>query len=167
MAKVVFADGSKDMAHNLDDLYERWVLRHEVEAKKHTQGRSSEERDVKIFVPPIPICASNEQASPIRKLIALKLRYLGTRLAEINQLGLPINECKRRKLHIAHAHRSLNKQQEYLKAHQYLDRSARDIEKFKNRKTLPLHVLKHEQNLSRLRELEQECIEQGLVVHPL
>lgn len=30
-AKVVFSDGSKTMAHNLDDLYERWMLRRQEE----------------------------------------------------------------------------------------------------------------------------------------
>lgn len=28
--RVVFSDGSKEMAHNLDDLMERWLLRRQT-----------------------------------------------------------------------------------------------------------------------------------------
>lgn len=43
MAKIVFSDGSKQLAHNLDDLYERWHIRRE------SMSEVDQRHDVKRF----------------------------------------------------------------------------------------------------------------------
>jgi len=42
-ARVVFANGSRALSHNLDDLYTRWQLKHEVEIKVRSHQKVRDE----------------------------------------------------------------------------------------------------------------------------
>lgn len=84
-ARVVFADGSKAMAHNLDDQYERWMLKvSEVEVVETGQISNPLERDVEMFVPELPLLDNHEDIAVIRGTLQEKRAYLQVRLAEVH-----------------------------------------------------------------------------------
>lgn len=67
-AHVVFSDGSRRMAHNNEDLFERWRLRLESDAETRPNwSASSVDRQVDMFVPTLPTPTTLEDACKLRK----------------------------------------------------------------------------------------------------
>lgn len=82
MAKVVFSDGSKAMAHNLDDQYERWMLRREELAAE--EPYLNPDRDLEMFVPELPVIETGEQAEELRDMLIQKQMYVQTQQSRLN-----------------------------------------------------------------------------------
>lgn len=80
MPRIVFSDGSKQMAHNLDDLYERWMLKRsemppQMAAKKPAAY-------MEIFLPDIPESLTTNQGSALREQLVTKQALVQQNLAQ-------------------------------------------------------------------------------------
>lgn len=86
MAKVIFSDGSKDMAHNLDDLRERWELRRQVVIQ--TNNKHEHRAEAKLFLPTVVNTEelSVEDIEQVRDALRIKEKYLRLRYSEVNSL---------------------------------------------------------------------------------
>lgn len=82
MAKVVFSNGSKAMAHNLDDQYQRWQMRREELTKKNPEVNP--ELGVEEFVPELPKINTYQEAKDYAKVLADKQVYLQHEQAVLN-----------------------------------------------------------------------------------
>lgn len=82
-ARVVFSDGSKAMAHNLDDRYQRWMLRREEVAQEGERVRPDTAID--LFVPELPEAfVDHVEVRERLELLKQKQLFLQVRNSEIN-----------------------------------------------------------------------------------
>lgn len=81
--RVVFSDGSKEMAHNLDDLMERWLLRRQT-LPDEVRWREPE-TFVEDFLPELPMLETVEQARSLRVLLVEKQKIITNQLNRIKQ----------------------------------------------------------------------------------
>lgn len=114
MAKVVFSNGSKAMAHNLDDLYERWMIRHSEWTSAPTYDTDD---SLDIFLPPLPEITSQEQARVIREQLEEKKAYLQHAIFSLKSIrGLRAAEYENRRAPLSAAMQRLHQQERALKA---------------------------------------------------
>ncbi len=84
MARIVFADGSKAMAHNLDDLYERWQSRREeIQQERGADEYISPVDAIDMFVPGLPKLTDRMQADEIRQALLEKINLLDKKIVDI------------------------------------------------------------------------------------
>lgn len=83
MARIVFAKGSKAMAHNLDDLYQRWEVRREEVARE--TGTDDPEIGLEMFVPDLPDELPPSEVPALRQLLIDKKVYIGQALLDLEK----------------------------------------------------------------------------------
>lgn len=81
-ARIVFANGSKAMAHNLNDQYERWMLRRK-EVEQQT-GETAPEVGLEVFVPDMPDTLGLEEMEEFRQVLIQKKQYINEALHQTN-----------------------------------------------------------------------------------
>lgn len=114
MAKVVFSNGSKAMAHNLDDLYERWMIRHSEWTSAPTYDTDD---SLDIFLPPLPEITSQEQVRAIREQLQDKKAYIQHAIFSLKSIrGLRAAEYENRRAPLSAAMQRLHQQGRALKA---------------------------------------------------
>lgn len=91
-ARIVFADGSKQMAHNNDDLYQRWMMKRE-EVPAHSR---KPETYVEVFLPDIVLPSTVDDARNLQHDLLQKKHVLQQNLS---QLGVQ-NNAERWKPHV-------------------------------------------------------------------
>lgn len=75
-ARIVFANGSKDMAHNLDDLYERWMMRRNEALETNNVVDIPDEYAMDVFIPDLPVFDSIDEVKAHQELLKQKLELL-------------------------------------------------------------------------------------------
>lgn len=79
-ARIVFADGSKGMAHNTNDLFERWLLRRgQLPIQQQTPEALIEE-----FLPDLTEPTTQEEVKALRELLQEKRGVLIARISALN-----------------------------------------------------------------------------------
>lgn len=111
MTRIVFADGSKAMAHNLDDLYQRWILRYD------DAPTTDIEQPVELFVPALPILSNHEQIRQLEFELHEKMSFLQERLSELKseRFDLGNNQWRKLRLPILKAKAEADRQLETLR----------------------------------------------------
>lgn len=78
-ARVVFANGSKAMAHNNNDLFDRWMLRRE-QTPKHERNDTTA---VEVYLPDVEVPETYEDIRKLRDSIVEKKMFIEARLADL------------------------------------------------------------------------------------
>lgn len=113
-ATVVFANGSKTMAHNLDDQYQRWMLRRE---EAPPEKASDPEIGIEEFVPDLPDELSSLEIIDLKQILIEKKVYLAqvARDLDANRYDYGKREYHYRRASIGIAGQKIQAQQSVLK----------------------------------------------------
>jgi hypothetical protein len=100
MARVIWSDGSKSMAHNLDDQYERWRMRREemsIEDQERDISRYSE-----LYVQTVDVTklSTVDDCETLKTAILKSYSYLNSKITEYKRLLAPGTGPE--KQHVAH-----------------------------------------------------------------
>lgn len=111
MARIVFADGSKQMAHNLDDQYQRWMLRREEVVEPDP------EIGLEVFVPDLPENLDLVDVANLKQLLIEKKLYVQQATHELdkNRYEYGKREYKSRRAALGIAGQKIQAQQSALK----------------------------------------------------
>lgn len=77
--RTIFNDGSKQLAHNLDDLYDRWMFRRS-QIPEHELTPASE---VETFLPDVKEPTTTKDGEVIREILRQKKNLIDMRLMEL------------------------------------------------------------------------------------
>lgn len=78
-ARIVFANGSKAMAHNNSDLYERWMLKREQTPESERTDRTA----VEVYLPDLEVPEAYEDIRKLREFIIEKKMFIEARIADL------------------------------------------------------------------------------------
>lgn len=107
MARIMFSGGSQQMAHNNDDLYERWILRRSEMPIREREAKP--EAHIEIFVPELPESFSFDEAQQLRRDLADKKALVMSKLTEL-KLELTPAEYRKAKAPLSAASALIDRQ---------------------------------------------------------